>query len=554
MRRIGEKMLHSIKSKFILNLLLALISLFIVVILAYSIAISKVHTLMVKDISTVSSSLEKTLSYIAEINPKALSDEKLKVDIKKIKIGKTGYVYIIGADGTLLVHPKKEGENLKDTDYGAYIISHKEDGVYEYVSATTGQDKIAAFAYLEGFDAWIVPGVNKADYFEDLRSEFILYFSILLVSVSIVLTFLNYITGSSILSGINGINKVAKDLSTGDGDLRKRLPIGKNHDELGEMSENVNEFIKKIDTTILEVKQSSAYQTSLSTALTDLTSSLRSKTDENDKMAESTMEHLNSIRVSLDETVEGSEKIFKISKESEVSLHSTSESINTISSKISLTAESTDNLNDEFTRLISDIENLKEITSVIRDISDQTNLLALNAAIEAARAGEHGRGFAVVAEEVRSLSDRTNKAINEVDASLSVFIQSMSSATEKIEENSAIVEELVKEGDDVKENFKLIDSTINQNVEISKNSLDSIVNMNQNIVSIIEQIQYMSALSFENGEFTNEVDDVAKQVKETDAEIDGFLSFFTLSNTPKIRVYKSKKRETQAQDEDDVFF
>ncbi len=58
---------------------------------------------------------------------------------------------------------------------------------------------------------------------------------------------------------------------------------------------------------------------------------------------------------------------------------------------------------------------INDIVGLVLDIADQTNLLALNASILAAQAGGEGRGFAVVASEIRSLSEKTDGSIKQIE-------------------------------------------------------------------------------------------------------------------------------------------
>ncbi len=103
--------------------------------------------------------------------------------------------------------------------------------------------------------------------------------------------------------------------------------------------------------------------------------------------------------------------------------------------------ESNDVCQDAMERLKEKTKRIDNIVNVIADISDQTDLLSLNAAIESARAGEQGKGFAVVSEEIRKLSQQTQKTLNDVREIIGEVLEQNEIAVEAMNDTAEVFEE-----------------------------------------------------------------------------------------------------------------
>ncbi len=107
-------------------------------------------------------------------------------------------------------------------------------------------------------------------------------------------------------------------------------------------------------------------------------------------------------------------EISLITQNASKSIEETANTIVLVNSKLETEVGNVKATNEMAQELTQAVENIGAITVAMKYIASETNLLALNATIEAARAGEHGRGFSVVANEVRKLSEQSNKSTDNI--------------------------------------------------------------------------------------------------------------------------------------------
>ncbi|WP_201352253.1 methyl-accepting chemotaxis protein [Hydrogenimonas urashimensis] len=517
--------LHTIRSKFIANLLFSVLAVFISVIVAYYLAVKDVDSIMRTDINSVADALYEETLYIARKRPDAYRDPDFKKQIYNIKIGRSGYVYMMDAKGTFVVHYKKEGKNFAGHGYVDRIRQDRRGGIIEYTSAATGQHKIAAYRYIEPWRLWIVPGVNKADYFDAIQKNFMLWFTLLGLTMIALLTFINYKTGMSVLGPVQELDEVAKDLAEGEGDLTKRLPI-RSSDEIGIAGRFVNHFIEKIQKLVAKAKETgdaTLYKISMLARKIDGVTESAHATSE---AVGRTKELADEIRSTVDDSLQLSQRTKEEIDTVAGRMQSVADAIGGINGQIARTAQIENDLAERFRQLESQTASVAEVLHLIYEIADQTNLLALNAAIEAARAGEHGRGFAVVADEVRKLAERTQKSLTEIDATIGVVTQSVTEASSMMSRNAENVENLLKESDEARAAIETFEAQLSQTASLSDTNFASTRTIVGKIEEVLLGIDRIDTLSAANAEEAARMRAIGKELEAKAMELKRLLDSF----------------------------
>ncbi|MFH1153130.1 MAG: methyl-accepting chemotaxis protein [Pseudomonadota bacterium] len=353
----------------------------------------------------------------------ALSDK-----ITQVKVGNTGYPFMIDSKGLVIAHPKKEF--ILDLDLSKVagmeiIISHmlsQKSGVDHYRFKDV--DKIAGFAPVTA-TGWSV-GVtqDESEFLAPVHAirNIVLAAGAVFLAIT-VLGVLWFVRGIMAQLGHDPseIAKVAASIAKGDLTVQFNAngkKITGVYANMQEMTQNLTTMFRDITSGVQTLTSSSTELSAISQQMASGSRQTSEKSNNVASAAEEMTTSMNSVAAATEQTTANIQMIVAAAEEMSATISeiaaNTAKGSQTTSEAVKKAEDVSFRVND----LGKAASEISKVTETIADISEQTNLLALNATIEAARAGEAGKGFAVVAAEIKELAKQTAQATEEIGSKI----------------------------------------------------------------------------------------------------------------------------------------
>ncbi len=449
-----------------------------------------------------------------------LSLAELSKKIGEIKVGDTGYVYVVDSANNTMIHPDKSviTKPIPVPELEEAFKAGKDAAViYKYENKATKKmdEKFSTFTVIPGINWKVGSSVNMAEISKDAN---LILMNIGLVGIVAVLlsVVLSFLFAKGITRNLNQlVNALGK---IRNGDFTTQISI-QSKDEIGALAEYFKETLDELAHLIRNVQRVAG---ELSYSAENLAATAEETSASADEVAKTVDDIAKGAQDQAGDAEQGAMKAKELSNKFGVLNQNTQEMINSAQRVMEANAVGFRTLDDlkqktvkndlANQRIESVINELNEktkhigtILDAISAISVQTNLLALNASIEAARAGEHGRGFAVVAEEIRKLAEESAKAADEVREIVTNIQNDSQKTVTSMVEMKDISKEQTEAVEDVNNSFETIRGAIDEissKIDRISNSVD-LLNVDKD--SIVESIENISAVSEETAAASEEV-------------------------------------------------
>ena len=188
-------------------------------------------------------------------------------------------------------------------------------------------------------------------------------------------------------------------------------------------------------------------------------------------------------------------------------IESTLETMRNMNALVEETYEKTDYIGEVMEEIEGVLDNIVNVTS-------QTKLLALNASIESARVGDRGKGFDVVAEEIRALSDESNKASTNIKQIVEILNKTAAEATMNIKDGSKVAKKTYKELYNIIDILKEIDDSSIEVDRALKEENEAVKEIRGKFNNVSEKMKYLTDKASKNMPYIREIEDNINEQKE----------------------------------------
>ena len=441
--------------------------------------------------------------------------------VSGVKIGKTGYGWMINKDGLIIAHPKEDlvlelnVSTLEGMEEISSSMTSGQAGVADYVFK--GTEKISGFAPVP-LKGWSVAVTQDKDEFLEtphtIRNSLILTVLLSQLFVAVLVFF----ASKSITKPINDAVAGLKDIAEGEGDLTKRLAVN-SKDEVGEMATWLNTFLEKLQGIIKQIAENSNGVATNSNQLSSISANLLGGAEDTSQRStnvatasEEMSANLNTVAAAMEESATNASMVATAAEQMSSTINEIAENAEKARNVSSQAVGQADSAYAKMNELGEAADKIGKVTETITEISEQTNLLALNATIEAARAGEAGKGFAVVANEIKELAKQTAEATLDIK-NLIDDVQSTSKSTEgEITEISKII-------GGVNDIVGTIATAVEEQTAATQEIANNISQASQGIQEVNENVNQSSTVAADITQDITEVSSAAKSISDSSNEV-----------------------------------
>ncbi len=454
-------------------------------------------------------------------------------EIMSIRIGDTGYPFIMDSKGEMIVHPKRQGENVynyQDSNGRRFIqeMCAAKNGAITYTwrnpGETEARKKMVVFRYLPEFD-WIIA---SSAYYEEFYSW--IYTNLLIIGLTAVVTVillfpLTIWINARLVKGLNAAAEAARRLAQRDLSVQV---VSRSGDEIGRLLAAVAAMIESLRSVISRATQvATQVNDSVSEMSGALTEQAAVASEQAASVSEisSTMEQFSATSTQISENAESVVSI------AENTLKRTREGMAAVEGVMSRMVNINED-NEEGIRQILALrkktEEIAKVMEIINTIADQTKLIAFNAAIEASGAGESGKRFSVVAVEIRRLADNVMASTGEIESKVNDIQETTEHIVISSEKNTKGIQEALDAFsgtvDLLKEILSAAQGTVDAAKQISMSTRQQ-KTASQQVVTALKEIDEGTG---QTSESINHISDISLTLADLSDELARLMSEFKL--------------------------